>query len=44
MAGVTNFYYQEAPVARYICARLGLGALAALTIFLLALTVFPAAP
>ncbi len=44
MAGVLNFYYQEDPVARYICARLGLGALAALTIFLLALAVFPVVP
>ena len=44
MAGVPNFYYQEDPVARYICARLGLGALAALTIFLVALTILPVAP
>ncbi len=44
MAGVPNFYYQEDPVARYICVRLGLGALAALTIFLVALTILPVAP
>ncbi len=44
MASVLDFHLQENLVARYICARLGLGALAALTIFLLALTVFPVAP
>ena len=41
MAGVPSFYYPENPVARYICARLGLAALAAFTILLVALMALP---
>ncbi len=44
MAGVLDVYYVENPVVRYICARVGLAAMAALTILLLALTVLPVAP
>ena len=44
MAGILDIYFQENPVVRYICARVGLAAMAALTILLMALTVLPVAP
>ena len=41
MAVVLDLHYPENPVVRYICARAGLAALAALTIMLLALMALP---
>lgn len=44
MVGVLDVHFQENPMVGYISARVGLAALAALTILLLALTVLPVAP
>ena len=44
MADVLDIHFQENPVVKNICARIGIAGMAALTILLLALTVLPVAP